>query len=280
MGVLSEHFDLINGTSIPKLGFGTWQTPNEVAPAAVRTALDAGYTHLDTARVYQNEEGVGEGLRTSGVPRDQVFITTKVPADYKTYEQATASITSSLELLDVDCVDLLLIHAPRPWTEMFTRSTPKTYFEENVAVWAAMEEAYQRGDVRAIGVSNFDIDDIENITSQCSVAPMVNQIRFHVGFTQPEVVAYCQAHDILIEAYSPLGTGKILGDPVIAAVAARVGRTIAQVCIRYTLEKGTLPLPKSVHEEFILANTQVDFDLTDQDMAELDAVIAPPRYQP
>ncbi|MCL2471342.1 MAG: aldo/keto reductase [Propionibacteriaceae bacterium] len=278
MGVLSEHFYLANGVSIPKLGFGTWQTPNDVAPAAVRTALGAGYTHLDTARVYQNEEGVGEGLRTSGISRDEVFVTTKVPADVKTYEQATASITSSLELLAVETLDLVLIHAPRPWTEMFARSTGKMYFEENVAVWAAMEEAYQRGDVRAIGVSNFDIDDIENITHQCSVAPMVNQIRFHVGYTQPEVVAYCQGHDILVEAYSPLGTGRMLNDPGIAAVAARQGCTVAQVCIRYALEKGTLPLPKSVHDEYIIDNTKVDFVLSDQDMAELDAITAPERH--
>jgi len=271
MGVLSEHFELSNGVLIPKLGFGTWQTPNEVAPAAVEQALRVGYTHLDTAGAYHNEEGVGEGLRASGVRRDKVFITTKVQAEYKSYDQARAGIDSSLSLLKSGPIDLLLIHAPKPWPEMFTDTT-RMYFEENVGVWTAMEEAYRRGDVRAIGVSNFDIADIENITSHCSIAPMANQIRFHIGHTQDELVAYCKAHQILVEAYSPIRTGRLLKDPVIGAMAQRSGHSVAQVCIRYVLQKGCLPLPKSVHDEYIAQNAQVDFELTAEDMAQLDAI--------
>lgn len=276
MSVLSEHYTLSNGVSIPKLGFGTWQTPNEVAPEAVRTALSIGYRHIDTARAYENEEGVGEGLRTSGIPRDEVFITSKVRAEFKTYEQAKASIETSLSELKTGTIDLLLIHAPKPWPEMFT-DTPNRYFEENVAVWRALEEAYQRGDVRAIGVSNFAIDDIDNLTKHCEVVPMANQIRFHVGHTQDELVAYCHSRGILIEAYSPIGTGRLLHVPEIEAMAMKYDRSVAQICIRYDLQKHCLPLPKSVHERYIKENTEVDFEISAEDMALLDDVAEPAR---
>ena len=273
MGVLSEHYELNNGVLIPKLGFGTWQTPNDIAPAAVQTALRVGYTHIDTAGAYHNEEGVGDGIRTSGIPRDKVFVTTKVQAEFKSYGQAKAGIENSLAQLKVGPIDLLLIHAPKPWPEMFTDAgADKEYLDENIAVWMAMEEAYERGDVKAIGVSNFAISDIENLIEHCSITPMVNQIRFHVGHTQDELVSYCQATGILVEAYSPLGTGRLLKDPAITAVAEKVGHSVAQVCIRYDLQKGCLPLPKSVHDEYIESNTHVDFEISDEDMATLDAI--------
>ena len=273
MGVLSEHYELNNGVLIPKLGFGTWQTPNEVAPAAVQTALRVGYTHIDTAGAYHNEEGVGEGIRASGIPREKIFVTTKVQAEFKSYGQAKAGIENSLSELKVGPIDLLLIHAPKPWPEMFTDTgADKEYLDENIAVWMAMEEAYERGDVKAIGVSNFSISDIENLIEHCSITPMVNQIRFHVGHTQDELVSYCQATGILVEAYSPLGTGRLLKDPAIEAVAEKVGHSVAQVCIRYDLQKGCLPLPKSVHDEYIESNTHVDFEISDEDMATLDSI--------
>jgi len=275
MSVLTEHYTLNNGVEIPKLGFGTWQTPNDVAPGAVQTALRVGYTHIDTAQAYRNESGVSQGLRASGIPRDQIFITTKVQAEHKTYEAAKASIAGSLKALDTT-IDLLLIHAPKPWAEMF-RDGQKRYFDENVAVWTAMEEALQRGDVRAIGVSNFEVDDIENITSHCSVTPAANQIRLHVGHPQTEVVSYCQAHGILIEAYSPIGTGRLLHVPALEAMAAQYGKSVAQVCIRYALQKGCLPLPKAVHDDYIAQNAQIDFELSDADMSTLDAMEVPER---
>jgi len=274
MGVLSERLALSNGTTIPKLGFGTWQTPDDAAAAAVQTALRVGYTHIDTARAYGNESGVGKGLAASGVPRDGVFVTTKVPAEIKTYDAARDSIATSLRELALDHVDLLLIHAPRPWSKMFTAGAPR-YFDENVAVWKALEEAYEAGLARAIGVSNFAIDDITNITSRCHVTPMVNQILFHIGYTQAELVTFCQERNILVEAYSPLGTGDLLGHHGIAAVASRVGQSVAQVCIRYALQKGTVPLPKAVHDDFIAQDAQVDFVLSDDDMAELDGIVVP-----
>ena len=269
MAVLNDHYELNNGALIPKLGFGTWQTPNVVAPAAVLTALRVGYTHIDTAEAYQNEGGVAEGLRRSGISRDKVFITTKVQAEFKSYGQAKAGIESSISLLGP--VDLLLIHAPKPWPEMFT-DTKKQYLDENVAVWMALEEAYESGDAKAIGVSNFSIDDIQNIIEHCSITPMVDQIRFHVGHTQDELVSYCQESGILVEAYSPIGTGRLLDNPAIVSVAEKVGHSVPQVCIRYDLQKGTLPLPKSVHDQYIEANTHVDFELSDEDMKTLDAI--------
>ena len=271
MGIVSEQFVLRNGVEIPKVGFGTWQTPNDVAPQAVQTALRAGFTHVDTARAYENESGVAEGVRLSGVPRESVFVTTKVPAQFKTYEEATVSIDTSLSELDLGYIDLLLIHAPKPWPQMFDPDAP-AYHEENAAVWRALEEAQQRGDVRAIGVSNFHIDDLEYLLAHSTVAPTVNQIRFHVGHTQDDLAAYCHTHDLLVEAYSPIATGKLLRHPAIEAIAARLGRTVAQVCIRYAYQKDTLPLPKAVHDEFILQDADIDFELGVADMEILDAV--------
>ncbi len=272
MSVLTERFTLSNGLTIPKIGFGTWQTPNEVAPDAVQMALELGYIHIDTARAYQNERGVGEGLRRTDIARDQIFITSKVTAESKSYDLAKASIETSLRELDADYIDLLLIHAPKPWSEMPNGS--KRYFEENREVWRAMEEAHQRGDVKSIGVSNFQIDDIENITAHCTIMPVANQIQFHIGYTEDELTAYCQAHGILVEAYSPIATGRLLNNADIAAVAAKYGKSVAQVCVRYALQKGTLPLPKSTHRDYIAENADIDFEISAQDMVTLDAVSA------
>jgi len=271
MSILTEYFELGNGNPIPKLGFGTWQTPNEVAPEAVETALRLGYRHIDTAHAYRNEAGVGQGLKASGLPRDQVFITTKVRAEYKSYDQAKTSIEQSLAALDAGYIDLLLIHAPKPWPEMGSNSGSR-YFDENVAVWQAMEEAYQRGDVRAIGVSNFQVVDIENLTSRCEIVPAANQIRMNIGFPAADLAAYCHEQGILVEAYSPIATGALLTSADIKAVADRYGKSVAQVCIRWVLQKDCLPLPKSVHEAYIQENAEVDFEISADDMAVLDGL--------
>jgi len=271
MTVLNETYTLSNGVTIPKLGFGTWQTPNDVAPAAVKMALKAGYTHIDTASIYRNEPGVAQGLRDAGVDREQVFITTKVRADYKTFDEATASIATSLKDCDTSYFDLILIHAPRPWQQMFATDPPR-YFAENVEVWRALEEAYEQGLAKSIGVSNFAVDDLTNVMDHCRIVPMANQINYHIGHTQDAVTAFCQANDILVEAYSPIATGRLLGNPDIQAVANKYGVSIAQICIRYALQKDTLPLPKSTHEQYIIENTQVDFEITGADMATLDAL--------
>jgi len=271
MTVLTETYVLPNGLPIPKLGFGTWKIPDAVAPAAVASALGVGYRHVDTARVYRNEEGVGQGLRDSGVPREEIFLTTKVPSSMKTYDEVVECIPESLRRLGTTYIDLLLIHAPRPWPPQ-PGDDAKTFFAENTAIWRALEEAYDRGTLRSIGVSNFEIPDLENLLGTARVAPMVNQIEFRIGYTTPELTAYCQANGILVEAYSPIGTGALLDHPEIVAVAGRYGVGVAQLCLRYALQKGTLPLPKSVHPEYIEANTRLDFDIADADMAALDAL--------
>ena len=272
MAVLSEDYVLSNGVRIPKLGFGTWKIPEEVAPEAVATALAAGYRHVDTARVYRNEAGVGRGLAAAGVPRAEVFVTTKVPSSLKDPAEFDEFLAESLRRLGTDYLDLLLIHAPKPWPPR-PGDDAKTYFEENTAVWQAMEEAYGRGTLKAIGVSNFEIPDVENLLETCSVAPHVNQIEFRVGYTEDALTAFCQAQGILVEAYSPMGTGALVDNPDIAAVAARLGVSVPQVCIRYALQRGTLPLPKAVHPEYIRANTAVDFAIPPADMAVLDALV-------
>ena len=271
MTILTEDFVLPNGVRIPKLGFGTWQIPNDVAPQAVASALALGYRHVDTARVYRNEDGVGQGIKASGVPREQVFVTTKIPSSLKTYEEVGPCIDESLRLLGTDYIDLLLIHAPKPYPPQ-QWDADKTFFDENSAVWQAMEDAYEAGKLRSIGVSNFEIPDIENLLDTCHIEPMVNQIEFHVGFTQDELTGFCQMRDIIVEAYSPLGIGSLIDNPDIGIVAARCNVSVAQLCIRYALQLGTLPLPRSVNPDHIAENTKVDFEISDDDMAALDSV--------
>jgi len=271
MSILEEDFVLTNGVAIPKIGFGTWKVPTDVAPQAVVDALDVGYRHIDTARVYRNEEGVGQGLQASSVPRDQVFVTTKVPSAIKTADEIDECITESLRRLATDHIDLLLIHAPKPYPPL-PGDDQKTYFEENAAVWSAMEKAYRQGLLRSIGVSNFEIADLDYLLSHCDIPPMVNQIEWHIGFRQDDLTSYCQARDILVEAYSPIGTGKLLGNEHIAAVAGRCGVTVPQLCVRYALQHGCLPLPKTVHREFMVQDAAIDFVISDDDMTALDAI--------
>jgi diketogulonate reductase-like aldo/keto reductase len=254
---------------IPKIGFGTWQVPDGAETYdAVTAALQAGYRHIDTARAYGNEASVGRAVRDSGIPREQIFLTTKLPAEVKDYEKAAASFEATMSALDLGYVDLYLIHAPWPWDEV-----GKDCREGNIAAWRALEEIYQAGRSRSIGVSNFSVDDLESLTKATTVVPQANQIRYFIGHTQPDVVAYCQTGNILIEGYSPLATGAILDDDRLAAVAARYGRSVAQLSIRYCLEKDVLPLPKTVTPARITENADVDFTISADDLALLDSLV-------
>ena len=275
MSILNEEFVLANGVPIPKLGFGTWKIPNDEAPDSVVAAIKAGYRHVDTARVYRNEEGVGKGVSDCGLPRAEVFVTTKVPSSLKTFDEIGPCIDESLRRLGTDYIDLLLIHGPKPWPPQ-PGDDEKTYFDENREVWRAMEQAYEQGKLRAIGVSNFEIPDLQNLLDAATVAPMVNQIEVRVGFTEDDLRHFCEAHSIVVEAYSPMGTGILIDHPIVMEVAERLGVSTSQVCIRYTLQKGAVSLPKSVHPDRIAANTQVDFHIPDAAMEMLDAVDIPP----
>jgi diketogulonate reductase-like aldo/keto reductase len=230
--ILNETFTLSNGVNIPKLGLGTWFIADDKAAQAVCDATAIGYRHIDTAQAYGNERGVGEGIRACGVAREELFVTTKLAAEIKTYDGAIASIDGSLRALGLDYIDMMIIHSPQPWNEF---REVNHYFEENRAAWRALEEAYKAGKLRAIGVSNFEESDLDNILSQCGVAPMVNQVLAHVGNTPFALIDYAKSKDILVEAYSPVAHGEMLKNREIAVMAEKYGVSIPQLGIRYCL---------------------------------------------
>lgn len=266
MAAVNEEFTLSNGVMMPKIGFGTWQiTDLAEAYDATAAALACGYRHIDTARVYGNEESVGRAVRDSGIPRSELFVTSKLPAEIKDPDEALASFETSMAAIGLDYLDCYLIHAPWPWHDIGRDCTAG-----NKAVWQALEAIHRSGRAKAIGVSNFNSSDLQAILDGCSVKPMVNQIRYFIGHTQEAVVDFCRSEDIVVTAYSPLATGKILQHPTIRQVAERHGKSIAQICIRYVLQKGVGPLPKSVHPERIRENADVDFEIAKADMDLLD----------
>ena len=263
---MNNNLILNNGVLIPQLAYGTWLIKNEDAARCVKTALEVGYRHIDTAQVYGNEVGVGEGIKESGLNREDIYVTTKVMAELKTYEEAKKSIDGSLKRLGLDYIDLILIHCPQPWAEF---RGEKRYFKENIEVWKALEEAYEEGKVKAIGVSNFLVDDLENIINNCKIKPMVNQILCHIGNTPMDVIKFCQTNDIVVESYSPIAHGAALNNKTIEKYADKYGVSIAQLCIRYTLQINTISIPKASSREHIEDNTKVDFVISDEDMIEL-----------
>lgn len=264
--ILQETYKLENGVTIPKLGLGTWCIDNDKAAQAVRTAVALGYRLIDTAQAYKNEQGVGEGIRSCGVPREELFVASKVAAELKTYEAAAASIEETLEKMGLDYLDQMIIHAPQPWSEF--RDT-KRYFAENKAVWRALEDAQTAGKVRVIGVSNFLKDDLENLLSDCRVKPMVNQILLHISNTDQDLLNFCKEQHIQVEAYSPIAHGEALKNPVITQMAKKYGVSAAQLCVRYVLQLGTVALPKTADPQHMAENAAVDFVLTPEDMAAL-----------
>lgn len=265
--ILQETYELSNGVKIPKLGLGTWFIGDDVVAQAVQDAVSIGYSHFDTAQAYQNERGVGEGVRTCGVKRDELFVTTKLAAEVKSYDEAVAAIDRSLETQGLDYIDMMLIHSPRPWME-YHNSEP--YFEGNRQAWRALEDAYMAGKLRALGVSNFGKPDLDNIFDSCTVAPMVNQILAHITNTPKELIDYCQAKKILVEAYSPVAHGELLNNDEVMSMAENYGVSVAQLSIRYCLQLGLLLLPKTANPAHMRNNAAVDFVITDKDMASLE----------
>lgn len=271
--IIQEMYRLSNDVKIPKVGFGTWQIPNGADTYdAVAKALKAGYRHIDTAEGYRNEESVGKAIKDSGIPREEIFITTKLESHIKEFDQTLAAFDASIKALGVDYIDLFLIHAPWPWSNMGQDCS-----EGNVQAFKAMEKLYYEGRVRAIGVSNFSPSDLDNILTHCDTIPHVNQIGFFIGHTEEETVRYCQQKGILIEAYSPLAIGHLLKDETVIQMAKQYQVSPAQLAIRYCLEKQTLPLPKSVHEERIIENANLDFTIDAEDLAILDQLEGDPR---
>lgn len=267
--ILQENYTLSNGLDIPKLGLGTWMIDNDVVGQAVKDALDIGYRHIDTAQAYGNEDGVGSGLRDSGVKREDVFVTTKVDAGAKTYQDAAASIDGSLQKLGLDYIDLMIIHSPQPWGDF---GGENRYFAENREVWKALEEAHQAGKLKAIGLSNFHKADVDNILDAATVKPMVNQILAHISNTPHDLIAYTQEQGILVEAYSPVAHGELLKNEEVAALAEKYGVSVPQLSIRYCLQLGTLPLPKTANPDHMRNNADVDFEISEADMDTLKNV--------
>jgi diketogulonate reductase-like aldo/keto reductase len=233
----------------------------------VKDAVQIGYRHIDTAQAYGNEKGVGEGVRTCGVSRKDLFVTTKLAAEIKSYQEAVASIDESLQKMGLEYADLMIIHSPKPWMKY---GEEDRFFEGNREAWRALEDAYKAGKLRSVGVSNFQQSDLENILAACSVKPMVNQILAHVSNTPKELIHYSQEKGILVEAYSPIGHGELLKNEKLTDMAKKYGVSVPQLCIRYTLQLDLLPLPKTANPDHMKDNADVDFVISEVDMDVLN----------
>ena len=261
----TDTIDLANGVRMPCIGFGTWQAADgREAKEACLNALKAGYRHIDTAAVYLNEDSVGDAIKESGIPREELFITTKLWNGAHEYEKVMPAFEESLSKLGLDYVDLYLIHWPNP---LLYRDTFETSIKET---WKGMEEIYATGKAKAIGISNFLPHHIEVIKSMATVMPMVNQIRIHPGYVNVENIDYCLHHNIILEAYSPFGTGRFFEHPMLLEMAKKYNTTVAKLCVRWSLQMGFCPLPKSVHQNRIQENLDVfGFEILGEDVEKL-----------
>ena len=272
MNKLTDTYKLRNGVEIPWVGYGTWQTPDgETAVNAVRTAIECGYRHIDGAAVYGNETSVGEGIRqglaAAGIKREELFVTSKVWTSERGYDKTIKACEKSIKDFGLDYFDLYLIH----WPANVVTSGDK-WDEVNQESWRAMIDIYKAGKARAIGLSNFLPHHIESLMKM-EIQPMVDQIENHPGYVQEETIQYCKQNGILVEAWSPMGSGAVLKSPEMIALAQKYNRSVAQMCIRWNLQMGVVTLPKSVTPSRIMENTKVfDFEISTKDMAAIDAI--------
>ncbi|WP_185959874.1 aldo/keto reductase [Criibacterium bergeronii] len=265
--IFDEKIKLNNGNEIPKLALGTWLIDDAIVADAVVNAIEIGYRHIDTAQAYENERGVGEGIRKSAVPREKLFVTSKIQAEIKDYVAAKKSIDDTLNLMGLDYLDLMIIHSPQPWAEY--NKSENRYYKENKEVWKALQEAYEAGKVKNIGISNFKEQDIQNILEDCKIKPVINQILCHISNTPLEVIEYCQKNDIQVEAYSPIAHGKSLDNPVIKEIAQKYNVSVPQLCIRYDWQLNTIVLPKTANKEHMKQNADINFEISAEDMETL-----------
>ncbi|GGF57610.1 aldo/keto reductase [Alteromonas lipolytica] len=264
--MLNDYYTLANNVNIPKIGLGTWMIEDDDVEQVVIDAVKAGYRHIDTAQAYQNEAGVGRGIKACGVPREELFITTKLAAEAKTYEEAKQAIDESLAKIDAGYIDMMIIHSPQPWANF---GDDDRYFDGNLQAWKALEEAYKAGKLKAIGLSNFQQQDIENILKHCEVKPVVNQLLAHASNTPFELIEYVQKQEMLVEAYSPVGHGELFKNDTITEMAKKYGVSVPQLAIRYDLQLGLLPLPKSTNPDHMKNNADVEFEISKEDMETL-----------
>jgi diketogulonate reductase-like aldo/keto reductase len=273
MNYLTETFTLHNGVKLPKIGLGTWQVKDgEEAYNSVLLALKNGYRHIDTAQGYYNEESVGRAIKDANINREEIFITTKLESHIKDREGAIEAIEQSFQKLGTEYIDLILIHAPWPWSNM-----GQDCEAGNVEVYKVFEEYYKQGKLRAIGVSNFEPKHLENIITNCDIVPHVNQIGYFIGLDQSKTIDYCRKHNIVVEAYSPLGIGYLLENKDIQKIAQKYHKSTAQICIKYLLQKDTAPLPKTTKEHRMIENASMDFVIKKEDMDFLDTIQGDPR---
>ena len=263
-------YELNNNIKIPSIGLGTWLIDESKVKNVVKEAINIGYRHIDTAQAYENETLVGEAIRESNINREELFITSKIRAEYKDYESAKKSIDDSLKRLGLEYIDLMLIHAPQPWDEF--RITNNNYFLENKNVWKALEDAYNEGKIKAIGVSNFHISDLQNILDNCEIKPMVNQVLAHVGQVPFEIIDFCRKNNIVVEAYSPIAHGEAYRIDDVNKIALKYNKTFAQVCLKYCLNLGLVVLPKASSINHLKENKELDFELSKEDMEILNNI--------
>jgi len=267
MKQLSDAFTLHGKVDIPCVRLGTWQSPDgETVAGAVKAAIDAGYRHIDTAAVYENEKGVGAGIRAAGIRREDIFVTSKLWNSERGYDKTMRAFEQTLSDLQLDYLDLYLIHWPAIARQF------DNWEQINKDTWRAFIDLYKAGRVRAIGVSNFQPKHLHALMDT-EIIPSINQIEYHPGFMQKETVDFCNQNGILVEAWSPLGTGKMLNNETLLGIAAKYNKSVAQLCIRWCLQHGTLPLPKSITPSRIIENAKVfDFTISDEDMQTIDAM--------
>ncbi|SOC86725.1 Aldo/keto reductase [Curtobacterium sp. 314Chir4.1] len=265
MSTLTDTYNLSNGVEIPKIGLGTWMMDEDEAEQAVRDAIGVGYRNIDTAQAYGNERGVGKGVRASDVAREDLFVSSKLAAEIKDHDAAVRAIDESLAKLDIGYIDLMLIHAPQPWDDF----RGGDYAEGNRAAWRALEAAHRAGKVRAIGVSNFLEQDVQNILDGGTITPHVNQLLVHAGNTPTDLLTFCADKGIHVEAYSPIAHGEILDNADLKTMAGKYDVSVAQLCVRYVVQLGTVALPKTANVEHMRSNAAVDFVISDEDMATL-----------
>ena len=268
--IYNKTIKFYNGVEIPVLALGTWLIDDDKVADAVKAAIDLGYRHIDTAQAYGNERGVGEGVRKSGIARNEIFITSKVAAECKSYESAAKSINETLRKMGLDYIDMMIIHSPQPWMEV--NQSDNRYYAENREVWSALEDAYSAGKNRAIGVSNFLQGDLDNILATCKVKPMVNQVLAHIANTPFDVIEYCQNKGIAVEAYSPVAHGEAMKNEKIIQMAAKYGVTVPQLCIRYDIQLGLIVLPKTANPAHMKSNGELDFEISEEDMTVLKSI--------
>ncbi len=268
--MFDKKLTLANGVEIPQLALGTWLIDDAPAADAVKAALQMGYRHIDTAQAYGNEHGVGEGVRTSGIARNEIFVTSKVAAEHKDYKSAAAGIDETLRKMGMDYLDMMIIHSPQPWK--FVNQSDDRFVEGNREAWRALEDAYKAGKLRAIGVSNFLQGDLESLMETAEIQPMVNQVLCHISNSPLDLIDDCTAKGIVMEAYSPVAHGEAMKNPEIAEMAQKYGVSIPQLCIRYDIQLGMIVLPKTANPAHMKTNADVDFIISDADMQTLKTV--------